>query len=372
MKKCILIIVCLLTFTGCKDYREIENLTIATAIAVDKAENNSIRVCIEVVKFKKDTSEVFLVEGYGKTYPEAINNTIKITGNELYFSHAQVMIKSEDIAREGIYPLIDHFYRNSNLRLDMAMLVAKDVEAKEILTVESQIDDIAGIQIKKIIDSNKLVSEVPSMPVYEFIDDVSSEGVSGTLPVIQLTKDYKGDDTREIGGYAIFKHDSLYQYLDKNQTKTLAVLKNKAESGKAINEYTITTPTYNIEKAKSSIKPKFENGKLSFEFKVDMELQVDELNSKKNILDPKVKKELEEEISLAIEKDINDLILFQKATSGSDFLGLGDLVYRKYPEFWNENKFSFSEYIENMEYIVEVKCKITSTGSMLKSIDTND
>lgn len=369
IKKIVGISCIFLILSGCYDYHEIENYTIVTAVAIDKTYDNLITVCIEVIKFDKDDYTVYIVEAIGENYPEAINNAILLTGNELYFSHTQVIIISEAVANDGMYPLIDTFYRNQNLRFDMTMLIAKNVEAKEILIVESQIDDIAGLQIKEIIDSNKVVSEIPSMQIYEFFNDISSEGISASLPTIELTTDYKDELTRYISGYAIFKGDELDSFLDKNNTKTLGLLKNKTQSGKVINEYTETTPTYNLEYANCKITPEIFNNHLKYVFEIELDLKLDQLNENKTIISAQERKKLEEEISEAVRKDVIKLIELQIEESETDFLGLGQILYEKYPKIWEENKDNFENILKNIEFSVKVSSEIVSIGNMVIPID---
>ena len=371
MKKLTLLVISLsLCLSGCKNYAEVENLTIVTAVGVDKVED-MLEVSIEVVKFTKDSQKVSIVVASGQTYHEAITNAIKITGNELYFSHAQVLILSDEIANEGVYSFMDTIYRNSDLRLDMSILIAKDNSAYEILSAKSLIDDISGLQIKTIIDSNDLVSEVPSMPVYEFIDDVTSEGICGKLPVVKLT-DGKDAEIREISGVALFQDDYIYGYLDKKQTKTIGVLKNKAETGKIINQYVENAPTYNLEKAKTTIKVEIVDKKPKFTFDVKMDLKLIEQQTRQKSILSENQKAMEEEITLAVKKDIDDLIKVQIANSGADFLGLGDLIYRKDPDFWKEIRDDFESYIKNLDYTLNVECKIVSSGLVSTALTVKD
>lgn len=349
--------------SSCTDYVEVENLTIVTAVAVDTIENNEMgyKISLEVVKFPNDTTEVTIVEAQGETFPEAITNAIKITGNDLYFSHAQALIISDDIAYKSIYPFIDFAYRNTDFRLNTSILIAKDVTAYEILAVPSLIDDIAGVQIKKILDSNNFISEVPSVPIYKFIDNLTTAGICGFLPVVSIVESEHDTKVREISGLALFENDILYDFIDQKQTKTLNVLQNNAKTGKVINEYDVNTPTYNLKSSKTTITPTYQLGKLSFEFDVKMDIELIEQMTKINSYSVENQAKMQEEITNAVKKDINELINLQKTLSTTDFLGLGNLVYRKFPKVYNDIS-DFSYIIENLDYNLNVECKIIGTG----------
>ncbi|MFI3115772.1 MAG: Ger(x)C family spore germination protein [Clostridia bacterium] len=370
MKKCILIILCL-ALCGCKDYKDIENLTIVTAVAIDFAEDEEYEINLEVTKFTNDKTEVSIIKANGVTFPEAIANAVKITGNDLFFSHVQAVIISQEVASSSIYPFLDFIYRNSDFRLNIPFLIAKDARASEILEANSLIDDIAGIQIKKIVDSNQLISEVPSIPIYEFIDDLATQGKCGMLPVMILNEDSNGVKTREISGLALFDTECIYAFLDEKQTKTLGVLQNKAETGNVINEYVENTKTFELIFAESEIKPKLYDGNLTFEIFVQMELVLIEEPSQ-NGSEIFVKlDEIQKEITEAVHMDFDELIHFQIKYAKADFLGLENMVYRKYNEFWQENNGDFCEIIANLDYSLKIDCEIVSTGLVISPITIN-
>lgn len=361
MKKMILFtFLLMILLSGCKDYVEIQNLAIATAIGVDVDTQNPdwYDVSIEIVQFDQDTPKAIVISGNGQTYLEAVTNATKHLGNQLYFSHAQVIVLSEQVANDGIYPFVDAIYRNSDLRLDIAILVAKDVSAIDVLSAKSEIEEIAGIQIKKILDSNHIISEIPQIPAYEFINNITSNGVCGAVSVIKLSE----NNTREVDGLAIFKDGTVFGYLDKKQTKTLSFLQNKTKIGRVINEYDEKTPTYNLESSKADISVEIVDGKFLFDFKVDMKIELSELSIAQNTIDYGVLQQMESEISSAVMKDFNDLILYQIENAKADFIGLGDVVYRKYPKIWQNISDNFDVYIENLEYSLDVSCEIVGTG----------
>lgn len=349
------------TLSGCKDYIEVENLTIVTAIAVDKYQENQYKLAIEVVKFSDDKTDVTIVEAVGVNFLDAMSNAVKITGNDLYLSHAQAIIISEEVAKDSIYQFIDYAYRNTDFRLNIPFLVAKDTKALEILKANSLIDDIAGVQIKKIVDSNELISEIPSIPIYEFIDDLTTEGDCGILPVVTL-KEENDEKIREISGLALFDNEYIYGYLDAKQTKTLGVLLNKSKTANVINEYDPKTPAYNMVYSFCKINPVYENDKLRFTFDLKMKIELCEQTQKTDISVYENQMRMQEEITVAVKKDVLELIEHAKISNGADFFGLGNMVYRKYPSLWKQISGEFEEIIRNLDYTLNVECEIVGSG----------
>lgn len=367
--KIIIILICLL-LSGCSDYNEVEDLTIVTAVAIDKISDDELgyKVSVEVAKFSNDKTDVSIVSATGSTFFEAVTQAIKITGNDLYFSHAQVIIISDKVARESIYPFVDYAYRNTDFRLDIPFLIAKDVQALEILSAKSLIDDIAGMQIRNIVDSSDLISEVPMIPIYEFIDDFSTVGTCGIIPLVTLAQDENGENIREISGVALFDDDYIYSYLDEKQTKTLGVMLNKSKTGNVIDENDAYTQNYNMVSSKVDITPNINNNKLVFDIDFKMELELIQNPDKNNNQDFFENEQLQQNITQAVRRDVLEFLDYVKQNNMTDFLGLGNMVYRKYPSYFNEISSDFYKIIENLEYNLNVECKIIGSGLISSSI----
>src|SRR4051794_23013200 len=106
--------ICIIMLTGCWNYKEIDKLAIVAGAAIDK-EDDQFLLTAEVVKTKgeKDSKpESLKIEGRGKTIFDATRNINKVSGKRLYWSHAKVIIISQEVAREGIIPAIDLFNRD--------------------------------------------------------------------------------------------------------------------------------------------------------------------------------------------------------------------------------------------------------------------
>jgi len=102
----------LFLMTGCWDYVEINKIDIVVGVAIDKdLETNLYHLTAELVDIGGSGKESKLmpkrVEGTGRTMFEAIRNMIKVSGKRLYWSHAKVVVISQDVAKDGIYPIIE-------------------------------------------------------------------------------------------------------------------------------------------------------------------------------------------------------------------------------------------------------------------------
>lgn len=358
MKKRIFLIFMLsFMLSGCEDYVELENLTIVTAVAIDQdeIEANSIKISLEVVQFSGDATEVCIVKSTGESFTQAVTNAVEVVGNDLYFSHVQAVIIGENVASSSIYPIIDYAYRNPDFRLNTTFLIAQNVQASDILTAKPLIDDVMGVQIKDIVKSNELMTQIPTMQIYEFIDDLSTKGICGMLPVITAVEE-DGEEVVKITGMALFDNDKISGFLDENQTKILAILQNEVQKGTIKGAEGENLPIFNIISAKTEISPKIENGEIIFDFQIKLDIEIREendANEQKN-------EEMQQKITNFIAKQVDELVIYQKNTEKTDFLGVGNMVYRKYPDEWEE--IEYDEFLANLTYTLKVECEIIGTG----------
>ena len=101
MKK-ILLIISLLLLSGCYNYRELNDLAIVSAIAIDyNNSNNNFEVSIQVVNPKKqqDTSsanepDFIIYKAEEKTLQQAFRNIVDTSPNRIYGSHLEILIIS--------------------------------------------------------------------------------------------------------------------------------------------------------------------------------------------------------------------------------------------------------------------------------------
>src|SRR4051812_32078859 len=88
--------------SGCWNYREIDNMSIAAGVAIDKSENNKYLMTVEIVEIKggmESKTVVHTISMTGDTLFDTIRNTISLSGKRIYWSHTKVLILSQDIAR---------------------------------------------------------------------------------------------------------------------------------------------------------------------------------------------------------------------------------------------------------------------------------
>ena len=128
MKK-ILLLLLILLLTGCYNYRELNDLAIVSAIGIDYKDNN-FEVSIQIVNPKKqqDSSsanepDFIIYKSKAKTLQEAFRNVVDTSPNRIYGSHLEILIISEEIAKNHMDKLFDFFAREPEARSEFNILI---------------------------------------------------------------------------------------------------------------------------------------------------------------------------------------------------------------------------------------------------------
>ena len=100
-------------FTGCFDYKELDDLSIVTAVAIDKVESGyEISYSIANAKkaqvsSKEGESQTTVFSGVGPTLSEAMREIDLKNPRSTYLGHVSVIVMSSDIAKEGVFKVVD-------------------------------------------------------------------------------------------------------------------------------------------------------------------------------------------------------------------------------------------------------------------------
>lgn len=366
----------LFLLTGCWNYREIDTISIVSGVAVDKNEDGSYHLTAEIIEITGTPSESKLtpkrVESDGYTLLDAIRTMIKLTGKRLYWTHAKAIIISKDVAQDGILPILDFFIRNDELRISIDTLVSKEKTAKEILSVEGTTEKIICFEIEKMLEEHTSEISIIKKELYKFGNDYTSDGVSGTIPAIEIVENDQKQAVK-LSGIAIFNEDKLIGFIGSKDTYSLLFIEDDVEQGvypvKVVNDKNeIEYITLEILKTKTKVTPIYIDGKLKVDIKIKTKVSIAELGNYKSDLDEQALTDLEMTTEKQLEQDIEETINFIQTEYGVDIFGFGTMVKANLPNLWKKIGKDWEVYYKDLDVKVDSKIEIISTGYLNKSI----
>jgi hypothetical protein len=118
------------------------NRTLVNGISFDLTEEGKITAAVRALNIQSKGGGLFeiqdeLVEAERPTVVGlGLDLDSKIPG-ELDASKAHILVIGEDLAKQGIHPFIEFFYRNRESYMSSKLIISKG-KGKEILTVEKE------------------------------------------------------------------------------------------------------------------------------------------------------------------------------------------------------------------------------------------
>ena len=192
MKKIILLIICL-SLCGCNDYAELNKLSLVTAAAIDKKEDKYEVTLLIANSPKQDTSakegeaKTTVYKAKGKTIAQSIKNIDKKTPKQLYFSHINVVVISEEIGKEGFLKIADWLIRNPQTRNRFYLIGVNKNKASDVLKIISPLESFPSQSIATLIESNKNSRSIGDTASYSnFIGRILETGYEPIMPTINI------------------------------------------------------------------------------------------------------------------------------------------------------------------------------------------
>ncbi|MFE8702864.1 Ger(x)C family spore germination protein [Cytobacillus sp. FJAT-54145] len=360
-KLTVILVICILSLTGCWSRNELTELAIVTGMAIDK-KGDEYLLTIQVVnpgelagKSTTSRAPVTTYEATGKSIFQAIRRLSKVSAKRLYFSHLRLVVISEEQAKAGISKLLDLMSRDHEFRTDFYTVVSRDERASNVLKILTAIEQNPAEKIFNSIDvSHSFWAPTLGVKLVKLIGEIISEGDNPVLTGILIQGDKeKGNrlSTVEqiepnayilIDHFAVFKKDKLVGWLDEDESKGHNYITDNVESTVAVVDWDEGNITFEIRNTETNLDAVMEGGKPKILVNVTTEAQVGEVQAKVDLMSEDTLTRLEEELSKNKEDKMTKAV--QKAKKlESDIFGFGEVIHRKDPKLWGKLKENWNE-----------------------------
>ncbi|WP_157967399.1 MULTISPECIES: Ger(x)C family spore germination protein [Paraliobacillus] len=380
MKK-IIMIICLLVLTGCWDRRELSDLGIVAGMAIDKdpitgeyvLTSQYIRPAAESTQSPTPEEPNLVVSTTGKSLAEVMRKSNKTIDRKSFFAHNKIIIISEELARDGLIPIIDSFQRGKEVRGHVWFSIAKDIEAKELLQIKKNgISRVPANSLHGLFENAEHDAVATNMlTYYKQVLEAGEDPVVGVLT--REETEIKPFEQVELSGGAVFKEDKLVGFLNESDTRGYNWIR---EEGPMNDRGTMSLPslleegklaTILLQQASSSITAKVgSDNQITFTIDVEQKARMtgqeatEAIKTRKEITD--YLNDLQVVAEKEIETEIREVIDKAQEEFQSDIFGFGDILHKQYPKVWKKEKDNWSDTFVDVAYTVNVKVNITSSG----------
>ncbi|NOU86435.1 Ger(x)C family spore germination protein [Paenibacillus sp. LMG 31460] len=384
----VLILLMMPVLSGCWSRIEVNDLAFVTAAGIDKMEDGKIRLALQVAIPRMlgaagqggfggekgiGTKAVWVVSEKGETILDAYRRLQEKLPRRIFFSHSGIIIIGEQLARDGVSPILDFFIRQREARMRSYILFTKG-EAVKILKFVPKLEkvpsEIMREEVKQHIGLRINLKDFAHMLVTDGVEPVAAEMelVSSNLTNAEDSKGLSPSNLEtnlSLKGSAIFKKDKLIGWMNDMETRGILWLRKEMKMGVV----TVNIPKENgkisvlILNAETQITPIFKDGELSMEVKVRAENELYENNSKLDVGDPKVIHLVENALEADLIQRIQLVLDMAQNKFKSDIFGFGIAVERRYPKEWkNKFKEQWEEEFPNLKVNIKADVTVNRTG----------
>lgn len=366
----ILICIIALPLGSCAEERELEFYVHTMGLYVDKNPNKEeFIVSLEIIDTNDEDIGYTpkLVEGRGKSMHEALRNVCNTTGRKVSMSHCSAVVFGKSAINEGLVPVLDLIYRDSEVRADMFIIITKSDTAIELLKKSRDQNEVLSFKVIGADQSEKYSGEYVLTKAFDIIDAIEDEGIDPVVCNIESVQT-NYENVAMLKGAYLFNGDMLSGYIDEDKSKILNLLINPKEVNSLfeVNTEDGTEITYDITAYRCKIKPLIKEDKIVMQINIDMNGIITEINGGgKKYLNKQnryyTKKKLEEKL----ENEIRELVYDLQYEYNSDAIGFGRMISRKNPKIWNKLK---DDWVNNFKKVeVEVNCNANIRAGGLSS-----
>lgn len=387
--KVLLFLSIIFMMTGCYNYRELNQLAITSAIGIDK-KGDEYEVSIQVMNTQKqgsdsnssgDQPKFITYKEKGKTLQQAFRNIILESPRRLYANHINLLIISEDVAKEGIYDVLDLLFRDSESRKQFSVLISRNSKSYDVLEILTPLETLNAKNITDSLTSDNQFLGVSEVITFEqLLASYLNEKNDVVLPSIKISGDIKEGESSEniqksspntkviLSGYSIFKGDKLKGYLSNQDSINLGFIRNKIEN--TIINYKCDSNNYMaLEVVNSKTKVAASKSKPEITINIAGQANINEMNCKMDLTQNETISYLQKQINKQVEKQIISTIDKINNKYNADVYGFEDLFYKNNPKYYKQLKKKYKDdLLGHIKISVKADINLFSKGNLLKVI----
>lgn len=369
----ILTIVIPLMLTGCWGREELNTVAIIHTIAVDKEKNKNIRMTVEISDLVSEAQGPIGLRGkpvyltsVGESIFVAARNLRNSSSRYLIWGHANAIIFSKDLAKEGIIKHFDVLLRLRHFRNSMNVFIS-DGKAADIFRASIPQQSFISIGMRGLVDAQKSTANTQRITIIEVFQTLTNQYNELTIPALQQFKLPNNDkESLQTLGLYSFKKDKLLAYMDANLTKAYLRSINKAKSTVEILPCTKNPKYITFENVHnhSKIISNLQGGQPRITIELHPEFNIVGVQCEEKITPEQLVK-WETQLNAKLKQENQHLIDFTKKNN-VDLLGIGEVIHREHPKEWKKLKKNWQQIYPHIQFQIEVKSRIEHSNLISK------
>ncbi|MHA0857162.1 Ger(x)C family spore germination protein [Paenibacillus sp. CMAA1364] len=380
-------IILALFVTGCWSRKELNELSIAVGIGIDKS-GDQYKVSVQVAEPNEVTGKlgggsapVTLFQATGETILEAIRKLTTVNPRLVYFAHLRVLVLGESLAKEGISSALELLSRDPETRNDFLIVVSKECSAEDTMKVLTNLDKVPASSLFSTLNtSHDKWASTRKVTMFQLISELVSDGTNPVLTGIQIFGDVEFGQSQEniniidsptdmrYTNLGVFKKDKLIGWLTENEGIAYNYIANEISSTVS----NVSCPdggrlALKVIRSDTKVKGSMHNGRPRIDIEVYPQSNVGEIQCRLNLTKSKTITELEGLENRRLEELIEKTIARVQQEYKVDIFGFGEVIHRSNPKEWRKLKEDWNHTFSTLSVHVKVRSKINYLGKISNS-----
>ena len=377
MAMLLLFVPSVLLTTGCWDRREVNDIALVVAMAIDREEDGKIRLAVQIPLVSQlggpsgggggtsGDKAYYVDSAVGKTLRDANAILQSRMSRHIYYAHHRVVIIGKKLAKEGVKEVLDIISRFPENRLT-AYIVLAEGKGIELLTAQPQFERFSGEAIRELVKE----AAIP-VTLKDLAQHINTTGLDAFLPVISPVDSQPKGKSKElqVTGVGIFRNEKLIAVKNISVQSSLKFFQRTfipfsmevgLEDGDNV--------SVDVFEGRSSIQPVLKRDHVHFHIEINALGVITENMSPLNVGDLTVMNQLEKRLDEKITREVVSLLNDMKKNR-VDTLGLGISFARNFPKAW-ENSYEkrWDQELASITYDVQTKIELVNSGQTTSNI----
>lgn len=372
--------VLLLCLTGCWDNKELDTLSIVTGVGIDSSGSpGQLDLSFQVATVQNGSDKekedggggAFLVlEAQNRFVLGGMDTLRYANSRELFLHHNQVIIFGSEVAKKGVKPYLDLFMRNTETRMEVWILVAKD-DARSILSTEMVQDKISAIALSRMIQNERAISPYSSTNMLQFTSHLVDRSTAPVALVVER-RETDGLQSLAFSGMAVFKDDVLIETLSPSLMQGYILSMGDVNGG----DIDLITDRGNadLKITKSTCKRDItldEQGNITVKLKLNTMLSIGELQGFRSMGINQVTDLLTQKARDGIETEIKACFAESQRLQ-CDIYGIGAYLHKYHPQQWKTMEDAWASIYPKIKLEVSVESNVSSSGKVSESLNMRE
>ncbi len=379
----------LFQFSGCYDSKEIDTKAFVLAVGIDTIEGKEsgqketetikgvpdrFTVTFELPLFSQqlaagETEKFWMLSTRGASIIEAIRNSDLRSDRVLTFGHLKVVAISEEMARKGLFPILDFFHREPVVPRKTNIIITEGKAGDAISIIPYQ-EQLYGIYQEDLLESERSSLPRTAHQLRQTFINLNKmlygvkEKRNAFIPYVKKSKDNK---ETIISGLAIIKDGKMVGKLSNAESYALALLLNLTNDRVTIIAPSLIFPgcdlVFEAHDTHSQLKYLGDKENISFGYHVNVDgyfaecpssLIKEETGKDIDAINKSVEKQLKQDIERTIKK---------MQVLNVDLLGLDSYLFQKHPKVWKQVAANWDELFPEADIDVQVTVHTRHLGT---------